>query len=112
MKRWKIPELTLGGRRNSLRQEAEPGSPDPEDGCSGAMKQSGTLSQRDQTGRGAQLRVLLWRVELGSAWRLLLALLLMWHLGELQLQGLECSFRTRVAVAPVGKGHERGLVDH
>lgn len=43
-----------------MRQEAKPGSPDTEDGCSDAIKQSGMLSQRDRTERGAQLGVL-WR---------------------------------------------------
>lgn len=66
-------------------QEAEPGSPDAEDKCSDAMQQPGTLSQGDHTGRGAQPQVLLWREESGSAWRLLLALLLMWPLGEMEL---------------------------
>lgn len=44
--------------------------------------------------------------------RLMLALLLMWHLGELQLQELECFSSTRVTVALMGKGDEHGLVDH
>lgn len=116
MKRGEIPELvTLGGRRNSLEQrmrweqEAEPGSLDPEDGCSGAMQQPGMLSQGDHTGRGAQPQVLLRREESGSAWRLPLALLLMRHLGEMQLRGLGCSFRTQVTVAPLAKGEERGF---
>lgn len=116
MKKGKIPELvTSGGRRNSLgqrmrwEQEGEPGSPDPEGGCSDTVQQLGMLSRGDHTGRGAQPRVLLWREELGSAWRLSLALILTWCLGEIQLRGQGCSFSTRVAVAPLGKGEERGV---
>lgn len=57
MKRGKIPELvTSGGRRNSLEQrmrwegEAQPGSPDPENGCSEVVQQPRMLSQGDHTG--------------------------------------------------------------
>jgi len=53
--------VTSGGRRSSLgqrmrwEQEGEPGSLDPEDGCSDAVQQPGTLSQGEHTRRAAQL---------------------------------------------------------
>lgn len=91
-------------------QETEPGTPDPEDKCSEAVpQQPGMLSQGDDTGRGAQPRVLLWKEKLGSAWRLLLARLLMWNLGEMQLRGPGHPFSTRVTVVPLEKGEERGF---